>query len=245
LIVLAFVPLISNLPIPTVAGLIILIAWRLIDFRQIRHIVTASASEALIFGFTTLSVLIFNLELAIFGGIILSLCVFLRRTMQTEVPVWAPNPANRYRSFVSIARPGVRECPQALFARLQGSLYFGAMESLQTEFRKLEDTRPHQKHLVLGIDGSIGMDLSGAEFLAEEARRRRARGGGLYLVVKYPRLRDQVARYGLARVLGAGRIFRRKSEAIPRLIPQLDQNICATCKMKIFLECPSDQSPQE
>lgn len=237
-LVMALISFITYLPIPVIAGLIILIAWRLIDIRQIRHIFATSASESLIFGFTILSALIINLELAIFGGIILSLCVFLRRTMQTDVPIWAPNQASQHRSFVSSARSGVTECPQAVFARLQGPLYFGALEGLQATFREIEDTRPDQMHLVLGIDGSIGMDLSGAEFLIDEAHRRRTRGGGLYLIVKYPRLRAQVSRYGLARELGAGHIFRRKSEAIPRLIPRLDPKICETCKARIFLECP-------
>lgn len=238
LIVAALISLIGHLPIPVIAGLIILIAWRLIDLRQIRRILTSSASEALILCFTTASVLLINLELAIFGGIILSLCVFLRRTMQTDVPIWAPNQASRHRSFVSAARAGVEECPQAAFARLQGPLYFGALEGLQTTFQQIEDARPGQKHLVLGIDGSIGMDLSGARFLIEEGERRRLRGGGLYLIIKYPRLRMQVAKYGVARAVGAGHIFRRKSEAIPRLIPRLDPGICASCRARIFLECP-------
>ena len=243
LIVLVLIPLISYLPIPAIAGLIILIAWRLIDLKQIRHIFHTSPSDSFVLLFTCLSVLFLNLELAIFGGIILSLCVFLRRTMRTDVPVWVPNPASTHRSFVSAERRGLPECPQALFARLQGPLYFGALEGLQKAFQRLEETRPEQTHLVLGIDGSIGMDMSGAEFLIEEGKRRRARGGGLYLVVKYPRLREQVIQYGVAHGLGAGHLFRRKSEAIPRLIRRLDPAVCATCRSRIFLECPL--SPEE
>ena len=238
-IVYSMISFVSYLPVAAIAGLIILIAFRLLDFGQIRHIVATSIAEALILGFTVVAVLVVNLELAIFGGIILSLGIFLRRTMQVDVPIWAPNQNNHHRSFVSSERPGVQECPQAVFARMQGPLYFGAMEGLKDIFRRIEETRPGQKHLVLGIDGSIGMDFSGAEFLAEEAQRRQVRGGGLYLIVKYPRLREQVVRYGLSRELGSGHIFRRKSEAIPRLISQLDPDICAGCKARIFLECPT------
>ena len=237
-IVSSLISLISYLPVPAIAGLIILIAWRLVDFRQIRHIFQTSAAESLILCFTILAVLVANLELAIFGGIILSLGIFLRRTMRTDVPIWAPHQASQHRSFISSERSGVRECPQAVFARLQGPLYFGAMDGLKDTFRKIEEERPGQKHLVLGVDGSIGMDFSGAEFLAEESQRRRARGGGLYLVVKYPRLREQVLRYGLSRDLGSGHIFRRKSEAIPRLIRKLDASVCEGCTARIFLECP-------
>ena len=243
LIVWAMRPLIAFLPIPVIAGLIILIAWRLIDFKNIRQILIASKSESAILIFTLISVLIIDLELAIFGGVILSLCLFIRKTTQTDVPIWAPSQSNRHRSFVSGRNQPVAECPQAVFARLQGPLYFGSLEALQAKFLQIETTRPDQKHLVLGIDGNIGMDLSGAEFLMEEARKRRARGGGLYLVVKYPRLRHQVAQFGLARALGPNQVFRRKSEAIPRLIRKLDPDICATCKNRIFLECPKAMLP--
>src|SRR5699024_7140358 len=109
---IALIPQVSHLPVPAIAGLIILIAWRLIDFRQIHHIVTTSTAESMVLGFTILSVVIVNLELAIFGGIILSLCIFLRRTMQTDVPISAPDPARRYRSFVNTLRPSIKECPQ-------------------------------------------------------------------------------------------------------------------------------------
>lgn len=239
------VSFVSYLPVAAIAGLIILIAWRLIDLRQIRHIATTSPAETLIFGFTICAVLVFNLELAIFGGIILSLGIFLRNTMRVAIPVWAPNQSSGYRSFVSSERPGVQECPQAVFARMQGPLYFGAGESIKDSFRRIAEARPLQKHLVLGIDGSIGMDFSGAELLAEEARRRKARNGGLYLIVKYPRLREQVVQYRLSRALGSGHIFRRKSDAIPRVIRRLDSKICADCKMRIFLECPASPNRNE
>lgn len=243
---MAFIsPLIHYLPIPAMSGLIILIAWRLIEFGKIVHVLRTSASESLVLVATFLAVLFLEMEFAIFLGVILSLCFFLHRTMRTDVPLWVPNPTDRHRSFVNADRAKLPECPQAIFSRLQGPLYFGALEGLQREFRRLEQTRPHQSHMVLGIDGNIGMDLSGAEFLIEEARRREARGGGLYLIVKYPRLRKQLSTYRVAREIGPGHIFRRKSEAIPRVVRRLDPAICAACKSRIFLECPKPNEPRQ
>jgi SulP family sulfate permease len=250
---MAFIsPLIHYLPIPAMSGLIFLIAWRLIEFGKIVHVLRTSASESLVLVATFLAVLFLEMEFAIFLGVILSLCFFLHRTMRTDVPLWVPNPTDRHRSFVNADRAKLPECPQAIFSRLQGPLYFGALEGLQREFRRLERTRPHQSHMVLGIDGNIGMDLSGAEFLIDEARRREARGGGLYLIVKYPRLRKQLSTYRVAREIGPGHVFRRKSEAIPRVVRRLDPAICAACKSRIFLECPKpnehrqkEQSPSD
>ncbi|MBA8908260.1 SulP family inorganic anion transporter [Aminobacter sp. P9b] len=236
---IAFIaPLVHYLPIPAMSGLIILIAWRLVEFEKISHVLRTSPPESMVLVCTFLAVLFLEMEFAIFLGVILSLCFFLRRTMQTDVPLWVPNPKNPHRSFANAERAKLPECPQAIFSRLQGPLYFGALEGLQRQFRRLEQTRPHQTHMVMGIDGNIGMDLSGAEFLIEEAKRRKARGGGLYLIVKYPRLRQQLSTYRVAKEIGRGHVFRRKSEAIPGVVRHLDPVICAACRNRIFLECP-------
>lgn len=129
------------------------------------------------------------------------------------------------------------ECPQAMFIRVQGPMYFGAVEYLEREFRRLEEQRPGQKHLGLLIDGSVGIDLAGAEWLVEEARNRKELGGNLYLVGRYPPLRRQLDQFHVTKLVGRENIFRRKREMLEKLVPNLDPSICAKCKIRVFLEC--------
>ena len=244
-ILMLITPFIELIPIPAMSGLIILVAWKLIDFKGIRHILTSSASETTVLLVTFLGVVVVNLEFAIYAGMILSLSIFVRRSMQPGLPLNVPNARVSGRPFMSPILWNLPECPQALFARLQGALYFGAVEYLEKEFRRLEEERPGQKHFGLMLDGAVGVDLAGAQLLIDEARRREERGGRLYLGVRYPPIRRQLAQFHVPKLIGREHIFRRKTDMLPKLVANLDPDICATCKTRIFLECPKAPSEKE
>lgn len=237
LILVAITPFIELIPIPAMSGLIMLVAWKLIDFKEIRHILTSSMSETVILLVTFFAVLIIDLEFAIYSGVVLSLSVFLRRSMRPGLPINVPNAKVSGRPFMSPILWNLPECPQAVFARLQGSLYFGAVEYVEKEFRRLEKERPGQKHFGLMLDGAVGVDLAGADLLIEEARRREERGGQLYIGVRYPPIRRQLAQFHVPRGIGREHIFRRKAEMVPRLVENLDMSICAKCTKRVFREC--------
>ena len=247
IILLLVSPLIAFIPIPAMAGLIMLVAWKLIDVKEISLILTTSASETAIFLITFIVVLLVDLEFAIYAGVIVSLSLFLRKTMRPGLPVNVPNASVKGRPFMSPIHWRLPECPQSMFIRVQGPMYFGAVEYLEKEFRRLEKQRPGQKHLGLLIDGSVGMDLAGAEWLVEESRNRKEQDGALYLVGRYPPLRRQMDQFHVTKLVGRDNIFRRKRELLEYMVPKLDPAICATCKMRVFLECknmPNNDEPE-
>lgn len=237
IILLLVSPLIAYIPIPAMSGLIMLVAWKLIDLKEIRHILGTSPSETAIFLVTFVVVLLVDLEFAIYAGVIVSLSLFLRQTMHPGLPVNVPNASLEGRPFMSPIHWRLPECPQAMFLRVQGPMYFGAVEYLEKEFRRLERQRPGQKHLTLLIDGSVGIDLAGAEWLIEESRNRKEIGGALYLVGRYPPLRRQMDQFHVTKLVGRANIFRRKRELLETMVPKLDKSICATCTARVFLEC--------
>lgn len=246
-ILLMVSPLIAYIPIPAMSGLIMLVAWKLIDVKEIRHILTTSASETSIFLVTFIVVLLVDLEFAIYSGVIVSLSLFLRQTMRPGLPVNVPNAKVEGRPFMSPIHWKLPECPQAMFIRVQGPMYFGAVEYLEKEFRKLERIRPGQKHLGLLVDGSVGIDLAGAEWLVEESRNRKEMGGALYIVGRYPPLRRQMDQFHVTKLIGKDYMFRRKREMLQTMVPKLDPSICAKCKLRVFLECkdmPNDETPE-
>lgn len=237
IILLMISPLIAFIPIPAMSGLIMLVAWKLIDFKEIRLILTTSASETAIFMITFIVVLLVDLEFAIYSGVIVSLALFLRKTMRPGLPVNVPNEQVPGRPFMSPIHWRLPECPQAMFIRVQGPMYFGAVEYLEKEFRRLERQRPGQKHLGLLVDGSVGIDLAGAEWLVEESRNRKELGGSLYIVGRYPPLRRQMDQFHVTKLVGKEYMFRRKREMLEKMVPTLNPSICATCKLRVFLEC--------
>ena len=78
-------PLAAYVPTPAIAGLILFVAWRLIDFRQIAYFITTSRAEAAILAATFITGVVTQIDFAIFVGVIASLALFLYRSSQPAV----------------------------------------------------------------------------------------------------------------------------------------------------------------
>lgn len=235
IIVLAIAPLTAYLPKAAVAGLLILVAWRLISFSQIKKILRADTNEAVVLILTFLSTLFLKLEFAILLGVILSLMIFLRKTSRPKLSPRVPDPDSRHRRFkTGVTLP---ECPQLKILRLEDSLYFGSVAHVGELLRRYREHYPEQRNLFLLTKGINQIDVAGAELLVSEARARRKMGGDLYLY----KLKDTAAkvmdRGGYTEEIKAENFFDSKSEAISGIFEKLDKDICATCTNRIFLEC--------
>ncbi|MDH3761513.1 MAG: SulP family inorganic anion transporter [Gammaproteobacteria bacterium] len=234
-LVLLVAPLTSYLPKAAVAGLLFLVAWRLINFSQIRKILGADSNEAIILAIVFFGTVFFSIEFAILAGVILSLMIFLRKTSRPRLSPRVPDPESKTRKF--IYGKFLPECPQLKILRLDDSLYFGSVAHVGELLRRYREHYPEQKHLFLLTKGISQLDVAGAELLVSEARDRRKMGGDLYMY----RLRDTATRVfdrgGYADEIGEANIFEGKLDAISSIFGRLDKDICATCDNRIFLEC--------
>lgn len=237
LLVLLVADLTNYLPRAAVAGLLFLVAWRLINFAQIRKILSADKNEAMVLLVTFFSTLFLELELAILLGVILSLMIFLRKTSKPKLLPRVPNPNDRRRNFIT--GTSLPECPQLKILRLDDSLYFGSVAHVGELLRLYRDHYLEQKHLLLLTKGINQIDVAGAELLLNETRERRNIGGDLYLY----RLKDNASKVmekgGYMDEIGADNIFDSKGAAIGGIFNRLDKSICARCPNRIFTECES------
>jgi SulP family sulfate permease len=241
-IVVMVAPLASHLPKAAMAGVLFLVAWGLIDFKEIRHILHASKRETAIVAVTFLSAIFLELEFAIFAGVLLSLILYLERTSKPRLVTLAPDPRLPGRAFSS--EPDVKQCPQLRFLRVDGSLFFGAVPHLEQTMDRLRHQHPEQKHLALLADGMNFVDLQGGEALMKEAERRRQHGGNLYLVNVKQGLWDALERCGCLDAAGERNVFQSKEAAIHGIFNKLDKSVCAGCNKRIFMECRTVPAPQ-
>jgi SulP family sulfate permease len=242
-ILLVVAPAFAVVPIPGIAGVIMLVAWRLIDLREIRHLVSSSSTETIIAGVTFVTVLLVDLETAIYVGVLLSLGFYLRGAARPFLGQGAPDPSTPGRVFKHAAPNGLDECPQLMVCRLDGPLFFGSVEFIRREFRRLERERPMQKTMLFIVKGGGDIDLAGADLILDEARRRQRGGGDLHLQVKTPRTLGKLGRMKVLRQLTRERLHLSKGDAIAQIVPELDPDICATCRKRIFRECAGQPGP--
>ncbi|MBI3575537.1 MAG: sulfate permease [Gammaproteobacteria bacterium] len=235
LIMLLVAPLAAHLPIAAMAAVLLVVAYRLIDFHHIKTIISTSKRETAVLATTFFATLFVELEFAIYVGVMLSLIIYLMRTAQPKVAVTVPDPNTQHRTFVS--DENLPECPQLKVVRIDGSIYFGAVDHVGERLHSFAEANPAQKHLVVVGTGVNFIDLAGAELLAAEARRRRGQGGDLYLAKIKPEACETLRRGGFRDLIGADNIFPGKASAIANIFQRLDHSICARCDKRIFAEC--------
>ena len=234
-VVVLVAPLAAYLPNAAMAAILFMVAWGLIDFHAVRNILRTSRSETAVLAVTFFSTLFLELEFAIMAGVLLSLGLYLNRTARPKLVSRVPDPSTPTRDFVT--NPDLPECPQFKLARLDGSLFFGAVSHVAESLAQWEERNPGQKHLAISATGVNFIDVAGAEFLAEEATRRRAQGGGLYLIRLKPGVCEPLRRGGYVEAIGVENLFSGKTETIAAVVAKLDPDICRTCTARIFREC--------
>ncbi len=223
----------AYLPHAAMAGVLILVAWGLIDWHHIFHILHTSRPETAIMLTTFLATLFFNLESSILFGVMLSVGLYLARTSHPNVVSRIPDPTHPTRRF---ALPGTQpECPHIRLVWIDGSLFFAAVGAIRA---RLESMTTAQTHLVIVAPGINCIDLSGAEFLAQEALIRRNGGGGLYLVRIKETPLTLLKRGGYLHTIGEENLFGSKSAALQAIFARLKPELCHACQHPIFQECP-------
>ncbi|MBU1138561.1 MAG: SulP family inorganic anion transporter [Proteobacteria bacterium] len=230
-------PLAAYLPNAAMAGILFLVAWGLIDFKHIAKIFKTSRMESVIMTATFLATLFLELEFAILLGVTLSLIMYLNRTSHPKMLSRIPDPHQEDRPFTS--DPMLPECPQLKIVRIDGSLYFGAVNHVKDRLQEMQLNNPNQKHLLIVASGINFIDMAGAEFLIKLAKEKEAAGGRLYL---YDIKEGICAYFRLANYLldiGTDYIYDSKKDALADIYTRLDKQICADCKKRIFLECRS------
>ena len=233
-------PLAAYLPHAAMAASLILVGWSLIDQKSIARIWGLGGTERGILIATVGVALFIHVQAAILAGVALSLLVYLYRTSNPHLRPRVPS-RQADRTFVDPS-PELPECPQLRFARMDGSLYFGAVNAFRDALAAMEKATPACKRFAIVMRGVNFIDMAGANTIELESRRLAALGGGLYLVNIKESPLQFLEDKGFADEIGRERIFLKKADAIAAIYAKLDYSICGKCSLRVFTECPQHDS---
>jgi SulP family sulfate permease len=203
LLLLVLAPFAALLPFATMAGLLFIVGWNLIDFAAIRSISRTLTAEAWVLGITLVATLTVQLEFAILVGVLASFFVYLQRTTRPRV-LRISSPA-----LEAVAPPGVLDV-----LRIEGSLFFGATDHVRDRFDAERAGHAGVKHLLLLLSGVNFVDVAGGQLLAECANALRQDGATLWLAHVRPAVRDVLERGGFMHAIGAQHVFDAEADAI-------------------------------
>lgn len=231
---LLFAPWARFIPRPAIAGVLLAIAWGMVDRAAIRRVFKTSRTESAIMAVTFLATMTQPLDFAILAGVLFSLGFFVLRSALPRVYPVVPDAT--YRHLVH--RPDAPACPQIGLMNIRGPLFFGAVYHIEEELRHNLEDNPDQTVLVLRMHGVDICDLSGIEMLESTVNRYRSLGGDVFLVRPRKPVREVMEQSGFLDLLGRDHILPQEG-AIEFLFDRvIDPIVCVYgCEHRVFAEC--------
>jgi SulP family sulfate permease len=160
-----FTPLLHNLPKPVLAAIIMMAVISLINFKTIKDAWTVSKPDGIAAMVTFVATLAFapNIQNGILTGIILSLTLFLFRTMKPHIVLLGLDKDGALRNAERFNLPKLH--PQVTAIRFDGQLYFANVSYFEESVLYLVSNDPDLKYILVVANGINGLDASGVEML--------------------------------------------------------------------------------
>jgi SulP family sulfate permease len=202
-VVLLLGPLVQHVPQACLAGVLIVLAWRLPDWRRIRTMLRATPSDRAALLITFAATLVVRLDTALYVGVFVSLALFLRKAQTPHLVEYVVGPTRRMRQ---IERPDQRTHPAICMLHVEGDLFFAAAEAFEKEVRRVAQD-PALKIIVLRMRNARNLDATSALTLGNLAGWLRARGQRLLISGVSGDADLILARSGVIDIIGRDNVF--------------------------------------
>lgn len=204
---LLFAPLIAGIPLAALAGVLIVTAWRMNDWEELRDMVRRRfKSDIFAFGITLIATALFDLTQAIILGVGLSALLFVFQSSRVKI-VLAPVSVEKMRSngyeMQSVA-DGI------VVVYIAGPLFFGTVNRFNRVLSQLKG----RQDVILSLRTVPLLDTSGITALEKAIHALERNGQHVYLSGLNEPVEAYLERAGVLQALGAGQVFWSAFEAI-------------------------------
>jgi SulP family sulfate permease len=231
--VLLFAPMAQYIPRSSLAGLLMLAAFRMVDFRQLLFHLRATRFDAGVVVATALAAIVVSVEFCIVIGVFLSFVLFVSRAAHVRMTHLTLTWEKRIREKV----PEDPHCDRMLFFGLEGELFFGAEPELQKHFAAIEqDALGNVRVVLLLLKWTRNPDAAFLHLLTNLDRKLQRRNITLVICGVQSDLSKALEVTGLDGGFGRHRIFCDQSnngrsihDAVNYAYCLLDGNHCLSC----------------
>jgi SulP family sulfate permease len=229
---LLFTPLLYHLPQATLAAVIMVAVIGLVSVRAFKRVWQVQPNDGLVATITFVLTLLLapHLEQAIIVGILLSLGIYLYRTMKPRVAVLARHPDGSLRDAEV---HGLTTCENISVIRFDGSLYFANTSYFEDKIMLKLAIKPELKYVIVDAEGMNQLDATGEEMLVQLTERLSSTG----IEVLFARVKQQImevlVRAGFVEQFGDWRFFRRTEHALEYAWEKLGENHKNTCPLHL------------
>jgi sulfate permease, SulP family len=194
LTVVMFAPLAYYIPRASLAGLLMLAGYRMIDGKQLFFHFRATRLDAGVIIVTALAAVLISIEFCILIGVFLSFALYVPRAAQVRLQSVSPLP-DEFRRMA----PGEQLATGEVLAfDLEGELFFGSEAEIAKHFKRIERSLPSTTGVViLRLEHARNPDAAFLNLLAVFHSRLAEKQWQLLLYAVQPDLRAAIGRTGL------------------------------------------------
>jgi SulP family sulfate permease len=213
IVLMFFTPLLYHLPQSVLAAVIMMAVIGLVNVSGFVHAWEAKWYDGVISVVSFVATLVFAPHLAngIMIGVVLSLLVFLYKSMRPRVATLARYEDQSLRDCTTF---GLKECEHIAMIRFDGPLFFANSSYLEDTITERMRTKKNLKHIVLVANGINDMDASGEETLSLLVDRVRSAGVDFSLSGVNETVASVIKRTYLREKIGEDHIFPTMEKAI-------------------------------
>jgi SulP family sulfate permease len=197
--------LMSKLPQPVLAAVVLMAVKDLIRFKELRHYQRVSRLEFNVAMAAVIGVLLFGILKGILLAAIFSILLLLKQASRPRIAVLGRFPGTN--RFGEISRyPEAELAPGVMALRVEAAfLYFNSQNILEEIVRLAGEQQPPVTRVVLDLSTSPNVDLAGARMLSELHDRLAESGVTLSLAEMHSTVRDLLEADGLLHdLVGSG-----------------------------------------
>ena len=215
-------PLLYHLPKATLAAVVIMAVFGLINFISIEHIWRSNKHDgiAAIVTFVATIVAAPKLDHGIIIGAVLAIVLYLYRTMRPRVAIVGRCPDGTLRDIKK--NNDAKADDNIIAIRFDGSLYFANVSYFEDAILKAVADHPNAKYILVIGDGINQIDATGEEVIHHLVERMRENDITMVLSGLKMQILDVLRATELIEVIGEDNVFRGDDMAITALYKRLE-----------------------
>lgn len=201
-------PVMSVIPLSALAGVLIVTAWRMNDWANIKFIFSHKFKSGMIkFLVTMAATVVLDLTQAIVIGVAVSVILILIKLTDIEINISEIDSERLEEAGIHLPRISGK----VRVAYLTGAIFFAVVDKLT---KKLQEQEGVTEGLILSMRGVPVIDLSGIQGMIDLVKELEGHGTEVYLTSVQPKVIEEMRKGGLIDLIGEEYIFDSAEEAI-------------------------------
>ena len=201
-------PVMSVIPLSALAGVLIVTAWRMNDWANIKFIFSHKFKSGMIkFLVTMAATVVLDLTQAIVIGVAVSVILILIKLTDIEINISEIDSERLEEAGIHLPRISGK----VRVAYLTGAIFFAVVDKLT---KKLQEQEGETEGLILSMRGVPVIDLSGIQGMIDLVEELEGHGTEVYLTSVQPKVLEEMRKGGLIDLIGEEYIFDSAEEAI-------------------------------